>query len=129
MVIPFSFLGAGFANISPTFLVSCEVQTRYSKTPKHSVQYIREHLSGTKVKIWICSEYDVIFNFSCIALCNLTKSLRDEELFPLSSRCYDHCKTVFYPFSYQQLSEKHSLSSISCNLLVKTKTEKMESTR
>ena len=74
MVIPFSFLGAGFANISPTFLVSCEVQTRYSKTSKHSEQYIREHLSGTKARIWICSEYDVIFNFSCIALCNLTKT-------------------------------------------------------
>ena len=99
MVIPFSFLGAGFANISPTFLVLCEVQTRYSKTSKHSEQYIREHLSGTKARIWICSEYDVIFNFSCIALCNLTQSLRDEEIFPLSSRCYDHYKNVFYPFS------------------------------
>ena len=129
MVIPFPFLGAGFANISPTVLVSCEVQTRYSKTPKHSEQYIREHLSGTKVKIWICSEYDVIFNFSCSALCNLTKSLRDGELFPLSSRCYDHCKNVFYPFSYQQLSGKHSPSSKSCNLLVQTIIEKMESTR
>ena len=129
MVIPFPFLGAGFANISPTVLVSCEVHTRYSKTPKHSEQYIREHLSGTEVKIWICSEYDVIFNFSCIALCNLTKSLRDEELFPLSSRCYDHCKNVFYPFSYQQLSGKHTPSSKSCNLLVQTIIEKMESTR
>ena len=129
MVIPFPFLGAGFANISPTVLVSCEVQTRYSKTPKHSEQYIREHLSGTEVKIWICSEYDIIFIFSCIALCNLTKSLRDEELFPLSSRCYDHCKNVFYPFSYQQLSGKHSPSSKSCNLLVQTIIEKMESNR
>ena len=129
MVIPFPFLGAGFANISLTVLVSCEVQTRYSKTPKHSEQYIREHLSGTKVKIWICSEYDVIFNFSCSALCNVTKSLRDEELFPLSSRCYDHCKNVFYPFSYQQLSGKHTPSSKSCNLLVQTIIEKMESTR
>ena len=24
--------------------------------------------------IWICSEYDAVFNFSCTALCNLTKS-------------------------------------------------------
>ena len=32
----FSFLGAGFANIPPTFLISCEVQTRYSKTLKDS---------------------------------------------------------------------------------------------
>ena len=70
----FPFLGAGFANILPTFLISCEVQTRYSKILKYSEQYIRDHLSGTKVRIWICSEYDAVFNFSCIALCNLTKS-------------------------------------------------------
>ena len=63
MVIVFPFLGAGFANISPTFLISCEVQTRYSKTLKYSEQYIRDHLSGTKVRIWICSEYDAVFNF------------------------------------------------------------------
>ena len=37
----FSFLGAGFANIPPTFLISCEVQTRYSKTLKYSEQYIQ----------------------------------------------------------------------------------------
>ena len=69
----FSFLGAGFANI-PTFFISCEVQTRYSKTLKYSEQCIPDHFSGTKVRIWIHSEYDAIFNFSCIALCNLTKS-------------------------------------------------------
>ena len=49
----FSFLGAGFANIPPNFLISCEVQTRYSKTLKYSEQYIRDHLSGTKVRIWV----------------------------------------------------------------------------
>ena len=42
----FSFLGAGFANIPPTFLISCEVQTRYSKVIKkfwtvYSRQFIR----------------------------------------------------------------------------------------
>ena len=67
MVIAFPFLGAGFANISPTFLVSCEVQTRYLKILKYSEQYIRDHLSGTKVRIWIGSEYDAVFNFSCTA--------------------------------------------------------------
>ena len=35
---------------------SGEVQTRYSKTLKYSQKYIRDHLSGTKVSIWICSE-------------------------------------------------------------------------
>ena len=70
----FSFLGAGFANISPTFLISCEVQTRYSRILKYSEQYIWDHLSGTKVRIWIGSEYDAVFNFSCIASWNLTKT-------------------------------------------------------
>ena len=62
MVITFPFLGAGFAHIPPAFLVSCEVQTRYSKTLKCSERYIGDHLSGTKVKIWIFSEYDAAFN-------------------------------------------------------------------
>ena len=49
----FPFLGAGFASIPPTFLISCEVQTRYSKTLKYSEQYIRirDHLLGIKVRI------------------------------------------------------------------------------
>ena len=72
VMIDFLFSGAGFANISPTFLISCEVQTRYSKILKYSEQYIRDHLSGTKVRIWIGSEYDALFDFSFIALCNLT---------------------------------------------------------
>ena len=71
-VVP--FIGPGFANIPPTFLISCEVQRRSSETLKYSEQYIRDHLSVTKVRIRICSEYDAIFNFSCIALWNLTKS-------------------------------------------------------
>ena len=61
------FLEAGFANISLTFLISCEVQTKYSRILKYSEQYIRDHLPGTKVRIWIGSEYDTVFDFSCIA--------------------------------------------------------------
>ena len=71
----FSFPGTCFANIPPTFLISFEVQTRYSKALRYSQQYIRDHLSGTKVKIWICSGYDAVFNFFCIASCNQTNSL------------------------------------------------------
>ena len=61
MVIVFPFLGAGFVNISPNSLISCEVQTRYSKTLKYSEQYIQDYLSDTKARIWICSEYDAVF--------------------------------------------------------------------
>ena len=78
MVIVFPFVGVRFSNIPPTFLISCEVQTRYRKTLKYSEQYIRDHLSGTKVRIWIFSDYDVFYYYYyyyfCIALCNLTKS-------------------------------------------------------
>ena len=73
VVIVFPFLGEGFANVRPTFLSSCEVQIRYSTTLKYSEQYTRDHLSD-KVRIWICSAYDTVFNFSCNASCNLTKS-------------------------------------------------------
>ena len=59
----FSFLGAGFTNISPICLISCEVQTRYSQALKYSEQYIRDQLSGNKVSIWICFEYYAVFNF------------------------------------------------------------------
>ena len=59
----FSFLGAGFANILPTFLILCEIQTRYSKTLKYSQQYIWDNLLGTKVRIWIFSEYDAFCQF------------------------------------------------------------------
>ena len=63
MVIVFPFLGAGFPNIPPTFLIACEVQTRYSKMLRYSEQYIRDHLSGTKVRIWIGFEYDAVLIF------------------------------------------------------------------
>ena len=36
-----SLLGAGFVKTPPTFLISCEVQTRYSKVLKNSEQYIQ----------------------------------------------------------------------------------------
>ena len=67
MATVFSFLGADVPNIPTPFLISREVQTRYLKKLKYSEQYIQDHLSGTKVKMWICSEYDVVFNFSCIS--------------------------------------------------------------
>ena len=73
MMIALPFFRSRFANISPTFFILCEVQTSYSRILKFSEQYIRDHLSGTKVRIWIGSEYDAAFNFSCIASCNLTK--------------------------------------------------------
>ena len=63
MLTAFTFLGTGFANIPPDFLISCEVQTRYLKTLKYSEQYIRDHLSGTKVRIWIGFEYDAVLIF------------------------------------------------------------------
>ena len=62
-MIVYSFLRADFANVQPTFLISCAVHTRYSKTLKYSEQFFRHHLLGTKVRIWICSEYDAVFNF------------------------------------------------------------------
>ena len=42
--------------------------------------------SGTKVRIWICSEYYAVFNFSCIASCNLAKSF---TLFFISSLSWE----------------------------------------
>ena len=74
--------------ILSTFLISCEVQTTYSKTLKYSEQYIRDHLSGTKVRIWIYSEYDAVFNFSCIASCNLTKSFLFHIIFIIRIRLW-----------------------------------------
>ena len=74
VMIMFPFLGADFANIPPTFFISYEIQTRYLKTLKYSEQYVQDLLSGTKVRIWICSKYDAVLNFSCIASSNLTKS-------------------------------------------------------
>ena len=73
-MIGFPLLGKGFANFPTTFFTLGEVQTRDLKTLKYSEQYIQDHLSGTKLRIWICSEYDAVFNFSCISLSNLSKS-------------------------------------------------------
>ena len=99
MVIVFPFLGAGFANIPPTFLISCEVQTR---TLKYSEQYIRDHLAVTKVIICICSEYDDVFNLSYIAFSNLTKS----------------CTFPFISFLSKELDSEFSNSqSVLCKLL------------
>ena len=84
MLTAFTFLGTGFTNIPPDFLISCEVQTSYLKTLKYSEQYIRDHLSGTKVSIWNCSEYDAVLNFPCITLCNQTKSFRFSLILCLS---------------------------------------------
>ena len=69
----FPFLGADFANMPPTFLSSHAVITRYSETVKYE-QYLQDHFSGTKLRIWIFSEHDAVFNFHFIALCNLTNS-------------------------------------------------------
>ena len=95
----FPFLGTGCANIPTTFFISCEVQTRYSKRLKYSEQYNRDHLSGTRVRTWIRSEYDAVLNFYGIALCNLTKSFSfsfisflsqesDSESFKQSNRSF-----------------------------------------
>ena len=73
-MIAFPFSGAGFANISRNFLISREAHTWHSRILKYSEQYVRDHLSGTKVRIWIDSEYDAVFNFSCIASSNLSKT-------------------------------------------------------
>ena len=91
----FSFLRA---NISPTFLISCEVQTRYSKILKYFEQHIRDHLSGSKVRIWIGSEYDAVYDFSCIASCNLTKTFTS-----LSFACHFYHKNQTLNFSNSQL--------------------------
>ena len=74
VVIAFPFFRSRFCQYFTYVLISCEVQTRYLKILKYSAQYIRDHLSGTRVRIWIGSEYDAVFSFSCIASCNLTKT-------------------------------------------------------
>ena len=47
MVVVFPFLGAGFAHIQPTFLISPAIHTRHSKGLKDSEQYVRDPLSGS----------------------------------------------------------------------------------
>ena len=68
----FSFSRSRFWQYFTYFLISCEVQTRYSEMLKYYEQHIRDHLSGTRVRIWIGSKYDAVFSYSCIASCNLT---------------------------------------------------------
>ena len=70
----FSFFRSRFYQYFTYVLISCEFQTKYLKILKYSAQYIRDHLSGTRVRIWMGSEYDAVFSFSCIASCNLTKT-------------------------------------------------------
>ena len=52
-MIVFPFSGAGFANTPSTFLISYEIQTRYSKIIICFEQYIWDHLQGTKTRICI----------------------------------------------------------------------------
>ena len=59
----------------------------------------------------------------------LDLEIPNEAFFPLSNSRYDHCKNVYYPFSWKQLSEKRILSSKPCSVLVKTITEKMQSSK
>ena len=74
VVIAFPFFRSRFYQYFTYVLISCEFQTKYLKILKYSAQYIRDHLSGTRVRIWMGSKYDAVFSFSCIASCNLTKT-------------------------------------------------------
>ena len=65
-----------------------------SKTLKYSEQYIQDNLSDTKVSIWICFEHDAVFNFSCIVLCNLTKSFTFSSIY-----FYRNTQTLFHQYS------------------------------
>ena len=65
VVKAFSFLRAGFANISPTFLISREVQTMYSKI--FSIAYLRpfiRHQGKNLVLFWIWCCYQ--FFLDCL---------------------------------------------------------------
>ena len=55
---------------------------------KYSEQSIRDHLSGTKVRNWIGSEYDAVFNF--ILHCFLQPSQDIHFHFP-TERKWRHC--------------------------------------
>ena len=68
----FSFFRSRFCQYSTYFFDFMWSSNKVFK--ECSEQYIRDHLSGTKVSIWIYFKYDAGFDFSCIALCNLTKS-------------------------------------------------------
>ena len=75
---------------------SCEVPTRYSKIWKYFEQYIRDHLSDTKVRIWIGSEYDAIFIIFYIASCNLTKIFTFSCMSFLSQESVKQSTCTFY---------------------------------
>ena len=69
VVIVFPFLGGGFGNIPLTFLIPCEVQTRYSKTFKYSEQYIHQYILNRPFIRYQGKNLDLIwiwwcFNFS-----------------------------------------------------------------
>ena len=124
VVMAFPFLGTGFANILPKVF-----QTRYSKILKYSEQYIWDHLSGTKVRIWIGSEHDAVFNFSCIASWNLTKTFTfycmavlsqesDSELFKQSTCAFYASKILLWNIAFPIdrsffLGVWHSVNSLS----------------
>ena len=107
-MIAFPFVRSRFANISPTFLISCEVQMILTIL-RYSEQYIRDHLSGTKVRICTGSEYDAVFDFSCIASNNLTKTFTsfcmsflwyesDSELFKQSTCTFYASEILLFKF-------------------------------
>ena len=106
MVIAFPMFRSRFCQYFTYFLISCEVQTRYSKILKYSEQYIRDHLSGTRGRMLIVSEYDAVFSFSCIASCNLAKtfafacmpfsSKSDSELFKQSTCSFYTSEILFF---------------------------------
>ena len=73
------FSDGGFSFFHGQLLLIFHVLFWFRVTFKQGIQgyfewYIRDHLSGTKVRIWIGSEDHVVFNFSCIFSCNLTKT-------------------------------------------------------
>ena len=68
---------------------------------------MRDHLSGTKLIIRIGSEYDAVFHFSCIALCNLNKTFTffcmsflsqesDSDLFKQATCTFYACEILLF---------------------------------
>ena len=71
-------------------MISCEVQTRIVK---YSEQYIRDHLSGTKLRIWIGSE--------------LLIHLDNEHLFTFNFTMMFHQYCTTFTFSTLKNITKH----------------------
>ena len=123
----FSFLGAGFANIPPTFLISCEVQTRYSKTLKYSEQYIRDHLSGTntawKIVLQKFVKRTVKVIFSLVFVCFRFKEISYFLNFPSNKNVR---KQHLYANAYSCVNMKFLYAiavrkdEISCHFVTKT---------